>query len=132
MKDTSSIEAGENGFAERLRGAMKDSRHSHRSLAVAIGASKQSVTNWTRGHNEPSLRRLRDLARELKTTPAALLEDGKALPPVEPGGATLLRELVSEPIGPAIRAVSTAAPDLLELLGRAERCVKELEDSGED
>jgi len=113
-----------NGFPERLRAAMKDRGYSHRGLAKAIGASKQSVTNWTQGRNDPSLRHLRNISQALDIPLVSLLE-GRDSRQIEEGEATsLVREFAMQDIGPAIQALGDAAPDLLGLLSRAESYVK--------
>lgn len=115
-----------NGFPGRLKAAMRVRGFSHRGLAKAIGASQQSVTNWTQGHNEPSLRHLRSIARELGIPLGELLEGGSERPE-ETHANALLRELSDHPIRPAVEALSDSAPDLLDLLSRAESYVKHLE-----
>lgn len=117
------------GFAKRLRALMGERELSHRQLASAVGASKQSVTNWTQGHNDPSLRHLRKLAHVLEVPLASLLaeEDEEPLEEEESPAAELLREFASQPIAPAVQALGTSAPDLLDLLSRAERYVRDLD-----
>src|SRR5215218_9754312 len=113
-----------NGFAERLKLLIEERNYSHRRLAHALGVSKQSVTNWTQGHNEPSLRHLRALAQELDTPLCTLLEVEGATEPMSSSlAASLLRELTGQPVGPAMKALAAATPDLLDVLGRAERYV---------
>lgn len=117
-----------NGFPERLKRLIAERNHSHRGLAEALGVSKQSVTNWTQGHNEPSLRHLRAIARLLDLPPGALLEEMDDPRPVSGATATgLLRELTSQSVGPAMRSLAIAAPDLSDLLSRAERYVNEVD-----
>jgi transcriptional regulator with XRE-family HTH domain len=80
------------------------------------------VTNWTKGRNEPSLRHLHGIARHLDLPLGELLE-GKS----DDSAASLLRELASEPVGPAMRSLREATPDLFDLLSRAERYVRDLD-----
>jgi len=119
-----------NRFAERLNAAIEARGISHRALAREIGASKQSVTNWTQGRNEPSLHYLRHIARALDTSMMSLLRENDRLESEGSRAASLMEELTSDPIGPAIRAFGSSAPDLLDLLSRAERYVKDLEEPG--
>ena len=124
MASPSSEEDASKGFPERLKRLIAERNHSHRGLAKALGVSQQSVTNWTQGHNEPSLRHLREIARVLDLPLGALLEEAR-----DPNlaGATaldLLRELTAQPVGPTVRSLVTAAPDLSDLFGRAEQCLK--------
>jgi transcriptional regulator with XRE-family HTH domain len=114
------------GFPMRLKAAMELRGYSHRRLANAIGASQNSVTNWTRGHNEPSLRHLRSISRELDVSLSELLEEDRHRP-LEDRASSLVRELAAQPIGPAVQILNESAPDLLDLLGQAERYVKDLE-----
>lgn len=118
-----------NGFPERLRAAMSLRGYSQRKLAEEVGASKQSVTNWTQGHNEPSLRHLRRISRVLGVPLAELLEGDRS---GEGRAAELLQELAATPIRPAVQALTESAPDLLDLLSRAESYVRELEHASEN
>ena len=121
----SSHTRGDSRFPELLKAAMREREVSHRGLAAAIGASKQSVTNWTQGRNEPSLRHLRKIANFLGVPIVSLLEDPDADGRAEEVPAiALLRELTSQPIGPAMQSLAASAPDLSDLLTRAERYVK--------
>jgi len=92
--------------------------------------SKQSVTNWTQGHSEPSLRSLRAIAQLLDVPLASLLEESGGRPSGDPPGGTtesdavdLLRELTADPAGPAVRTLAAVGPDLSDLLKRAEAFV---------
>jgi transcriptional regulator with XRE-family HTH domain len=115
---------------------------SHRRFAQALGVSKQSVTNWTQGRSEPNLRYLRTIARILEVPLASLLEEpgerGSESPSAASDGATesdavgLLRELTADPAGPAVRTLAAAAPDLWDLLRRAEVCVGEFDRNRSD
>lgn len=112
-------------LAARLSAAILEAGSSHRKLAAAIGVSKQSVTNWTQGRNEPSLRHLRNIARALEVPLGNLLQDYEEEEPGDTEAASLIREFTSHPAGPAMRSLTESAPDLLDLLSRAERYVKE-------
>lgn len=116
------------GFAERLKELIEERGFSHRGLAESLGVSKQSVTNWTQGYNEPSLRHLRGIARLLDIPLGVLLEETEDREGVDGALATsLLRELASQPVGPAVHSLAAAAPDLFDLLSRAERYVRDLD-----
>jgi len=123
-----SAEEQQNGFPMRLKRLIDASAYSQRELADELGVSKQSVTNWTQGYNEPSLRHLRGIARLLDLPLGTLLEEaGDADRPDTALAASLLRELTSQPIAPAVRSLAGAAPDLFDLLNRAERYVRDRE-----
>ncbi len=112
-------------FAERLQAAMSARRMSHRKLAKAVGASQQSVTNWTQGHNEPSLRHLRAISRALDVPPATLLEGSRTVTDEIATASDLVRELVAlRQLAPAIETLAGSTPSLLDLLARAERHVR--------
>jgi transcriptional regulator with XRE-family HTH domain len=115
---------GLNGFPKRLALLLKQRNYSHRGLADALGVSKQSVTNWTQGHNEPSLRHLREIARVLDLPLGELLEETEGGgSPQDAVASEILRDLTSQPVGQAIRSLAAATPDLFDLLSRAERYV---------
>jgi len=116
-------------FPERLKAILADRRVSQRHLAYELGVSKQTVTNWMQGHNEPSLRNLCGIAHLLGVAPGELLGavDDPASDRVEEAAASLLRELTSQSAGEAVRSLQAAAPDLLDVLGRAERYVRDLD-----
>lgn len=116
-------------LAMRLRTLMEERDYSHRRLAADIGASKQSVTNWTQGHNEPSLPNLRALARALDVAPAHLIE-ARAETNAAEESLALVRELTALSLHPALDTLSGTAPSLLDLLSRAEQHVGNLDRSG--
>lgn len=117
-----------NPFAKRLRAAIAASDFSHRGLAAEIGASKQSVTNWTQGYSEPSLENLRRVADALGVDPASLLDEKWPSEPHRLVQATeLLRELTALRVRPAAKSLASSAPSLLDLLERAERLVQDVD-----
>jgi transcriptional regulator with XRE-family HTH domain len=117
-------EDGLDRFPERLKALLGEREISHRGLARKLGVSKQSVTNWTQGRNEPSLKHLRGIADQLNLPLGELLEGPST---GEPSAASLLQELTSDPVGPAVRSLQLATPDLFDLLTRAERYVRHLD-----
>lgn len=125
MCPSAGVEEEEHGFAERLKAEIERSNYSHRGLATEIGASKQSVTNWTQGHSEPSLKNLRRLASALRVPPALLLEgDGHSDQSPDATLVDLLAELTASPARPDLRALNDSVPGLLDLLARAERRIR--------
>jgi transcriptional regulator with XRE-family HTH domain len=129
MNSALANEEGLRRFPERLKALLEDRHISQRRLADELGVSKQTVTNWMQGHNEPSLRNLCGIARLLGIAPGELLKaaDDPDSPHLDDTATSLLRELTLQPMGPAVRSLQAAAPDLLDLLNRAERYVSDLD-----
>ena len=126
MTAADSIDVIEKPFAERLQAAMSKKRMSHRKLANVVGASQQSVTNWTQGHNEPSLRHLRAIALALDVPPSTLLEGNQIVTDESAAATDLVKELAAlRRIAPAIETLADSTPGLLDLLARAERLARE-------
>lgn len=50
------------GFKERLRVARHESRVTQDQLGTALGVSKQAVSNWERGIDEPDIEKIRQMA----------------------------------------------------------------------
>lgn len=72
--------------SDRIAQRMNELGLQHKDLVAATGASKGTVTNWISGVNNPTGKRLIQLAQALKTTSSWLLT-GSAAPeftPVEP------------------------------------------------
>ena len=59
--------------SDRISQRMKDLGLQHKDLVAATGASKGTVTNWINGVNNPTGKRLVQLAQALKTTSSWLL-----------------------------------------------------------
>lgn len=59
--------------SDRINQRMRDLGLQHKDLVVATGASKGTVTNWINGVNNPTGKRLVQLAQALKTTSSWLL-----------------------------------------------------------
>lgn len=59
--------------SDRIAQRMKELGLQHKDLVAATGASKGTVTNWISGVNNPTNKRLVELAQALKTTPSWLL-----------------------------------------------------------
>ena len=59
--------------SDRINQRMKDLGLQHKDLVAATGASKGTVTNWINGVNNPTGKRLVQLAQALKTTSSWLL-----------------------------------------------------------
>ena len=59
--------------SDRINQRMRDLGLQHKDLVVATGASKGTVTNWIHGVNNPTGKRLVQLAQALKTTSSWLL-----------------------------------------------------------
>ena len=59
--------------SDRIAHRMKELGLQHKDLVVATGASKGTVTNWINGVNNPTGKRLVQLAQALKTTSSWLL-----------------------------------------------------------
>ena len=59
--------------SDRIAQRMKELGLQHKDLVAATGASKGTVTNWISGVNNPTNKRLVELAQVLKTTPSWLL-----------------------------------------------------------
>lgn len=58
----------------RLLAARRAAELSVAEVASATGSSAETIRQYERGHRLPTLDRLADLARVLKTTPATLLD----------------------------------------------------------
>lgn len=59
--------------SDRINQRMRDLGLQHKDLVAATGASKGTVTNWINGINNPTGKRLVQLAQALKTTSSWLL-----------------------------------------------------------
>ncbi len=59
--------------SDRINQRMRDLGLQHKDLVAATGASKGTVTNWISGVNNPTGKRLVQLAQALKTTSSWLL-----------------------------------------------------------
>ena len=59
--------------SDRINQRMRDLGLQHKDLVAATGASKGTVTNWINGVNNPTGKRLVQLAQALKTTSSWLL-----------------------------------------------------------
>ena len=59
--------------SDRINQRMRDLGLQHKDLVAATGASKGTVTNWINGVNNPTGKRLVQLAQSLKTTSSWLL-----------------------------------------------------------
>lgn len=59
--------------SDRISQRMKELSLQHKDLVAATGASKGTVTNWINGVNNPTGKRLVQLAQALKTTSSWLL-----------------------------------------------------------
>jgi transcriptional regulator with XRE-family HTH domain len=113
--------AAKRAFAVRLKAEIKRCHFSHRHLAELVDASKQSVTNWTQGTHEPSLRHVRRLSEVLQVPVAHLLDDESQPAAAEGEAAAIVDELASLRLSRPIGSLGKASPTLLELLARAER-----------
>ena len=61
--------------SDRIAQRMKELGLQHKDLVAATGASKGTVTNWISGVNNPTGKRLVQLAQALKTTSSWLYRD---------------------------------------------------------
>lgn len=107
-------------LGNRLREAMKGRRVSQRQLAAMVGVSKQSVTNWTQGRHEPALPQLRKLAQALRVPIAYLVGEDVRDRSTAHAAEEAMKDLAALELKDPVRALSAAAPNLLELLARAE------------
>ena len=127
MWDPKQESAARAALAERLQAAIRRNGMSHRKLAAELETSKQSVTNWTQGTHEPSLRHLRRLARVLNMPLAQLLGESSgrtAAAPATSGGddaLAIVDELAQLGLRPTLNALHQSVPALLEVLSVAER-----------
>ena len=71
-------------FARALQRARSECGLSQRQLAVALGVSQASVSQWITGQSAPKPRRLAELERVLRLTPNALARHLGYLPGDEP------------------------------------------------
>ena len=55
-------------FARRLRSLRAEARLSQEQLAARVGVDRQTVSNWEKGENVPSLAKAWDLADVFKVT----------------------------------------------------------------
>lgn len=65
--------------SDRINQRMRDLGLQHKDLVAATGASKGTVTNWISGVNNPTGKRLVQLAQALKTTSSWLLTGNSTL-----------------------------------------------------
>jgi transcriptional regulator with XRE-family HTH domain len=94
---------------------------SHRRLADRVDASKQSVTNWTQGTHEPSLRHVRRISEVLQVSIADLLGDQSDPDAAGREAAAIVGGLADLRLSQPIESLGKASPTLLDLLDRAER-----------
>jgi transcriptional regulator with XRE-family HTH domain len=112
-------EAARKAFADRLNAAIKRRQVSHRQLAKAVQTSKQSVTNWTQGRHEPSLRYLRRLSSVLDV-PVARLIAGETSSCSDHDIVEVVEDLADLRLRRPIDALRASTPALLDVLARAE------------
>ena len=63
-------------FAENLNRFLRKPQHTQKSIADALGVSKQSVSNWSRGKDFPSRKNIYCLADHLGVTVDDLTDEG--------------------------------------------------------
>lgn len=118
--------AANNVFRERLVAAMDAEGMSKAELAAAIGAARQSVSNWVSGSYEPNLSQLRKLAEALRVSASYLVgETEGGISKQEAALSDVALKIGSLRLGRAARSVSASCPDLLDLFAEAERLVDE-------
>lgn len=110
-------------FAERLKAELERQKISQRQLVAAAGVSRQSVTAWTGGKNEPTLSQVRRLALALNVSVAYLVEGETPAKQSDPEVATL-EELVRLDLAAPVRSLAQSAPAFLDLLSKAEERVR--------
>lgn len=113
--------AARKAFAARLKAEMRRGGFSYRQLAGLVDASKQSVTNWTKGTHEPSLRHVRRLSEAFQIPIAYLLDDETEPAAADREAAAIVDELASLELSRPVDSLGKASPALLDLLARAER-----------
>lgn len=74
------------GFNERLRAARRQSQVTQDALGAELGVTKQAVSNWERGIDEPDIEKIRQMASFMRVSTDFLL-----------GGEQSLAERVEEP-----------------------------------
>jgi len=94
-------------FPADLAAALVERGLSKTAFAERLGVSKNTVTNWTRGHVRPTLAHLRAIE--------ALLVDDRS---------STSEELRPDQADALLHRLSEAAPDLLGLLRDVERYVE--------
>lgn len=111
--------AARKAFASRLNVEIKRQKLSHRRLATLVETSKQSVTNWTQGRNEPSLRYVRRLSSVLGVPVSRLLDAETGSNGAE--ATAIVDELARLQLHSPIVSLSESSAAFLDLLARAEQ-----------
>jgi replicative DNA helicase len=75
--DVEELEAGRGRFASRLNRLLRARRVSARSVALAIGASPSSLTQWQRGRCVPDKKHWEKLCEHLEVDAADLADSGR-------------------------------------------------------
>jgi len=112
-----------------IKKARKERGMSQDALRLAVGNSKNAVSNWERGVSAPTAESLRALCRALDVTPQRLLGMGHA----NQGGGrneamTVARGLADQlaELRRVAERAEKAAPDLMGILKDAERKARRL------
>lgn len=118
-------------FGDRLRQALIESGKTQADLRRAVAVSKVAVSNWVMGYSWPRLDHAYAIAQclgvaldELADEPASSSAAGRPDPDSH-GKEELAQRLAGLGIGPALRQLETAVPDLLQVLDDAERSAAE-------
>jgi transcriptional regulator with XRE-family HTH domain len=95
-------------------------------LIAASGVSKQALSNWVSGKNEPNLRQLRKVAAAIGVSISYLAgEDVRERDDRHsPEASELVQKIGNLGLGEAARSISSACPDLLDLLTEAEELAR--------
>jgi transcriptional regulator with XRE-family HTH domain len=114
-----------------IREARKERGMSQDALRLAVGNSKNAVSNWERGMSAPTAESLRNLCRVLDVTPQRLLGMNGANRRVRSKGtATVARGLADQlaELREVAEKAEQAVPDLMGALRDAERKARQLAD----
>ena len=113
-------------FGARLTRAMEARGIARTDLAAASGVSKQALSNWVSGKNEPNLRQLRKVASAVGVSIGYLVgedvDGGDGRDSV--AASELVQKIGNLGLGEAARSISSTCPDLLKLLTEAERLAR--------
>lgn len=118
----SALEANQD-FGPRLRRLLDDRELRASELARRVGVSANSVSSWTCGRSLPSGERLPAVARALGIGVGELLGEVPEKPQTD--AESVVYRLAQLELGPTVRALASALPDLMAVLSEAERQVTE-------
>jgi transcriptional regulator with XRE-family HTH domain len=113
-----------------IKQARKEQGMSQQALGIAVGSSKNAVSNWERGVSAPTAESLRDTCRALDVPPQRLLAMNGATPTADgPSHRATAAELAGQ-LAQLRKDAHKAIPDLMQALQNAEQTARRLAGDG--